>query len=57
MQYHDCHIYCTRRSSFSVRIATSAVGGQGVWCEKIESAVSVMSHLQYEEKKFAAQAR
>ena len=38
---------------YSIRRATSASGGKCVWCEETASAVSVMSHLQYKERKFA----
>ena len=41
---------------YSIRRASSASGGKCVWCEETESAVSVMSHLQYKEEKFAVPA-
>ena len=41
VQCGECHIHCTRRKLwkceervYSIRRATSAVGGQGVWCEE-----------------------
>ena len=37
----------------STRRATFAVGRQGVLCWRRKSAVSRMSHLQYEERKCA----
>ena len=37
---------------YSVRTATYAVGGEGVWFER-KLAVSGMSNLQYEKKKCA----
>ena len=37
---------------YSIRRATSAVGGQGVWCEE-KPAIKGLSHLQYEERSCA----